>query len=155
MNLKGLIDFLDRHGGEAGAWPVEGPGAGQAAKARTLIANSQAAARALETARALDRALKTYDAPPAGELLARRIAEAARREPQPDLEARNPPLPAIWRLPRYLAPQAAGLAAAAMLGFYVGSSYLIPGFDAEPAAAPEDLSDLIFGETAELMEPDQ
>lgn len=145
MKIKELIEFLDRYGPETEAWP-----GAERARAEALLESSPEARSKLGESRRLARALAAYVVEPAGADLAARIAAAA-REPAAAAVA----LPPAWTRPRFVLPQLAGLAAAALLGLYVGAANPWPG----PALAAdvEDLSDLVFGdpELPELMELDQ
>ena len=148
MNIKELTELLDRRGPEPGAWPSQ-----ERARAEALLESSSEARAKLEESRRLARALAAYEVEPAGADLAPRIAAAAHAQATAAVS-----LPAAWTRPRFLLPQIAGLAAAALLGVYVGAANLLPGLDLAAEATEieeaEDLSDLVFG-NPEMMELEQ
>ncbi len=139
MNIEELSELLDRHGPEPEAWPSQ-----ERTPAEALLDSSSEARARLEESRRLARALAAYEVEPVAPDLARRIAAAAHAPAGAGVS-----LPGAWARPRFLLPQLAGLAAAALLGVYVGAANLLPGLAV--AAETEDLSDLVFG-NPELME---
>ena len=127
--------LIAAYGAEPPRWP-----AGRRAQAEALLAHSGKARALLAEAQALD-ALLTADAKaPAGEQFAAALIARATTLPQKRVAA---PAPAsfilVWSLSR-LWPQAVGLAAAAVLGFVIGWTDLLPG---SSSADTIDLADVL------------
>lgn len=124
--------LIEAHGGDPEHWPAE-----RRAAAEALLRQSRRARDLLDEARQLDAALDADVRPGGDERLAALIVARATALPQERLGAA--PIAIGWSLPR-LWPQAAGLAAAGVLGFVVGWTDLLPS----PAAADGfDLADFI------------
>lgn len=115
--------LLEAHGGDPARWPPELRPAAErlmaaSGKARSLLAEAQALDKAMRSGAMMEA--------PFDEDLAERIVARATALPQ----ERRQPLIATeepFRLSlRWLLPQAAGLAAAGIVGFVVGFSGLLP-----------------------------
>jgi len=140
MRMGRFRRLLEAHGADPAHWPLDlRPGA-----ERLLHANAKA--RTLQAqARALDMALRSEKV--AGEqtdeALLARILERAMAQPQ-ERRLPEPPAAAPFKLSlRWLLPQAAGLAAAGIVGFVVGFSGVLP--DAGFGGRTIDLSDFAVG----------
>jgi hypothetical protein len=130
MDLARLKRLLEAHGAEPRRWPQD-----ERRAALDLLARSAEARAAHEAAAALDRLLGTAseeDAAAAAALRARLSALAAGspRRTTPRWSLGPWPLRRLW-------PQAAALAAAAVIGFVVGV-----GHPAVPPGDDPDLGDL-------------
>jgi len=123
--------LIEAYGADPARWP-----AGERSRAEALLARSDRARRLLAEAQALDAVLMADARPAADERLAAAVIARATAAPQ----ERRPKQPREFRLDWSLArlwPQAVGLAAAAVLGFVVGWSDLLP------PSAGDDTVDLI------------
>jgi len=112
--------LIAAYGADPARWPP-----GQRARADALLARSTKARTLLAEARAFDSLLMADAKPPAGERLAAAIVartiDAVQESPLTPARA----IALDWSLVR-LWPQAVGLAAAAVLGFVVGWTDLLP-----------------------------
>ncbi len=140
MKLKKFKEHLERHGTDLRRWPEA-----ERFAARAILDREPKAAEMLERARPLDSLLDSFEAAEAGPSLADNIAATALRTPQ------TPPTAEDSRDDRWmmklLLPQLAGLAAAALLGMFVGWTDITPASQAtETSTETLDLSDLVFGE---------
>jgi anti-sigma factor RsiW len=114
--------LIAAYGADPGRWPP-----GQRARAEALLARSPKARTLLAEAQAFDALLLADVKPPAGEPLAAAIIARALGQPQERAPAPAPRAIGFgWSLAR-LWPQAVGLAAAAVLGFVIGWTDLLPG----------------------------
>jgi hypothetical protein len=115
--------LIAAYGADPGRWPV-----GQRGRAQTLLARSPKARALLAEAQALDAVLLADAKPPADDQLAAAIIARATALPQEPAPASVPPRAIVldWSFAR-LWPQAAALAAAAVLGFVIGWTDLLPG----------------------------
>jgi hypothetical protein len=112
--------LIAAYGADPARWPP-----GQRERAEALLARSTAARTLLAEAQAFDSLLMTDAKPPADERLAAAIIARSTAQPQ---ERPSAPARAIgldWSLSRWW-PQAVGLAAAAVLGFVIGWTDLLP-----------------------------
>ena len=122
MTPERLKTLIEAYGADARRWP-----AAERSAAEDLLAALPAARRWLAEARTLDAALDALPAAAARAGLAEAIAAQARmrsqrRTPGDWLRLFLPDLP--------LAPQLAGFAAAAVVGFWIGFSGLVPAENA-------------------------
>jgi hypothetical protein len=112
--------LIAAYGADPARWPP-----GQRSRADALLARSTKARTLLAEARAFDSLLMADAKPPAGERLAAAIVartiDAVQERPLTPARA----IALDWSLVR-LWPQAVGLAAAAVLGFVVGWTDLLP-----------------------------
>jgi hypothetical protein len=112
--------LIAAYGADPARWPP-----GQRSRADALLARSTKARTLLAEARAFDSLLMADAKPPAGERLAAAIVartiDAVQESPLTPARA----IALDWSLVR-LWPQAVGLAAAAVLGFVVGWTDLLP-----------------------------
>jgi hypothetical protein len=112
--------LIAAYGADPARWPP-----GQRSRADALLARSTKARTLLAEARAFDSLLMADAKPPAGERLAAvivaRTIDAVQESPLTPARA----IALDWSLVR-LWPQAVGLAAAAVLGFVVGWTDLLP-----------------------------
>jgi hypothetical protein len=112
--------LIAAYGADPARWPP-----GQRSRADALLARSTKARTLLAEARAFDSLLMADAKPPAGERLAAAIVartiDAMQERPLTPARA----IALDWSLVR-LWPQAVGLAAAAVLGFVVGWTDLLP-----------------------------
>jgi hypothetical protein len=112
--------LIAAYGADPARWPP-----GQRSRADALLARSTRARTLLAEARAFDSLLMADAKPPAGERLAAAIVartiDAVQESPLTPARA----IALDWSLVR-LWPQAVGLAAAAVLGFVVGWTDLLP-----------------------------
>jgi hypothetical protein len=123
--------LIEAYGADPARWP-----AGERSRAEALLARSDRARRRLAEAQALDAVLMADAKAAADERLIAAVIARATAEPQ----ERSPVRPREFRLDWSLArlwPQAVGLAAAAVLGFVVGWTDLLP------PSADDDTVDLI------------
>jgi len=114
--------LIAAYGADPARWPP-----GQRERAEALLARSTAARTLLAEAQAFDSLLMTDAKAPADEPLAAAIIARAMALPQ-ERPSAPAPVRAIgldWSLSR-LWPQAVGLAAAAVLGFVIGWTDLLP-----------------------------
>ena len=111
------------YGADPARWPH-----GQRGRADALLARSDKARALLAEAQAFDALLLADAKPPADEQLAAAIVARTIDVPQERAPAVAPSraIALDWSLSR-LWPQAAGLAAAAVLGFVIGWTDLLPG----------------------------
>ena len=125
--------LIAAYGADPARWPP-----GQRARADALLARSVKARALLAEARAFDALLMADAKPPADEPLAAAIIARATALPQERAPVVAPrrAVALDWSLAR-LWPQALGLAAAAVLGFVIGWTDLLPG-----SAAGDDAIDL-------------
>ncbi|MDB5364542.1 MAG: hypothetical protein JWM77_469 [Rhodospirillales bacterium] len=129
LTLARFERMLDAYGAEPLHWP-----AAERAQAVALLAGSLPARRAWKRAQLLDRALERFAVPAVDAASADHLA--ARIAQQPQLAKSRGPLAALGELlgvelrPALLWPQAAGLAAAAIAGFYLGVTAPAPAADA-------------------------
>jgi anti-sigma factor RsiW len=139
MKIERFEQLVRAYGADPALWP-----AGERDAAQQLLASSAEAQRLVERERRLDQLLFSSPAPVASAALLDRIVANATAQPQ----VRSAPKPAprrwfaidlgfgrLWQ-------QAAGLAACALLGFFVGSSGVL------------DISPSDAGEIAALMSDD-
>jgi len=113
--------LIAAYGADPGRWPP-----GQRSRAEALLARSPKARALLADAQTLDTLLLADVKPPAGEQLAAAIIARALGQPQERAPAPARAAGVAWSLAR-LWPQAVGLAAAAVLGFVIGWTDLLPG----------------------------
>ena len=115
--------LIAAYGADPARWPP-----GQRARADALLARSVKARALLSEARAFDSLLRTDVKPPADGPLAAAIIARATAVPQERAPVFAPPRAVAldWSLAR-LWPQALGPAAAAVLGFVIGWTDLLPG----------------------------
>jgi hypothetical protein len=135
LTLQRFQRMLDAYGAEPLHWP-----AAERAQAVALLAGSLPARRAWKEAQLLDHALERFEAPTVTAADADHLA--ARLSGMPQLAARRGVRAALSELlgielrPALLWPQAAGLLAAAVAGFYLGvtspSQTASDGFDFMP-----------------------
>jgi hypothetical protein len=121
--------MLDAYGAEPMHWP-----AAERAEAVALLAGSLPARRAWKQAQLLDRTLERFAVQAVDIASADRLA--ARIASRPQLARSRRPLAALGELlgielrPALLWPQAAGLVAVAVAGFYLGVTGPAPATDA-------------------------
>lgn len=130
--------LLEAHGADPARWPPELRPAAErlmaaSAKARSLLAEAQALDKAL-------RSVAMMEAPDDEGLAERIIARATALPQERSLPLKTAEEPFRLSL-RWLLPQAAGLAAAGIVGFVVGFSGLLPG----NGDGTVDLSDFAAG----------
>jgi anti-sigma factor RsiW len=115
--------LIAAYGADPARWPP-----GQRSRVDALLARSSRARALLAEARAFDALLMTDAKPPADEQLAAAIIAHVTAAPQERAPTIVPPraITLDWSLAR-LWPQALGLAAAAVLGFVIGWTDLLPG----------------------------
>ncbi len=115
--------LIAAYGADPTRWPPS-----QRPRAEALLARSARARALLAGAQAFDSLLMADAKPPADEQLAAAIIARATARPQERAPAIAPPrvIALDWSLSR-LWPQAVGLAAAAVLGFVIGWTDLLPG----------------------------
>jgi hypothetical protein len=130
--------LIEAYGADPARWPPP-----ERAAALALLATSAQARAALEDARRLDALLAADRRPAPDASLAESIIARAAAQPQERPARSDRRLePGGWSLPR-LWPQAAGLLAAALLGFAVGWANLLPSaFGGDETV---DLSDYVAG----------
>jgi hypothetical protein len=135
LTLTRFERILDAFGAEPDHWPAT-----ERARAVALLASSLPARRALRQAQLLDRTLARFNVAPSVAGEADRLAALLSRAPQ--LQPRRGPatLIAEWLgvdvRPGLLWPQAIGLAAAMLFGFYIGATDAQSGdgtFDLAPS----------------------
>jgi hypothetical protein len=112
---------VEAFGGDLSRWSADDRTAAEA-----LLARSDRARAILASARRLDALLEQEAMPPVEEALAVRIVARAVALPQERDDATTQLRP-DWRMPRVSWPQVAILAAAAVLGFIVGWTDVLPG----------------------------
>ena len=112
--------LIAAYGADPARWPP-----GQRSRAADLLARSAKARTLLAEARAFDSLLMADAKPPADEQLAAAIVARATAAPQERAPAPARAIVLDWSLAR-LWPQAVGLAAAAVLGFVIGWTDLLP-----------------------------
>ena len=138
--------LIAAYGADPARWPP-----GQRPQGEALLARSAKARALLAEAQALDSLLMTDAKPAATEQLAAAIIAHATAAPQQRAPAPGWALAVDWSLAR-LWPQALGLAAAAVLGFVVGWTDLLPaslgGGDAIDLA---DVIDAGFDDSGSLL----
>jgi hypothetical protein len=129
--------LIAAYGADPARWPP-----GQRSRADALLARSVKARALLAEARAFDALLMTDVKPPADEPLAAAIIARATAAPQERAPVITPPRAVTldWSFAR-LWPQAVGLAVAAVLGFVIGWTDLLPGGVAGGDTA--DLADIL------------
>jgi len=113
--------LIAAYGADPARWPP-----GQRARAEALLTRSTKARTLLAEAQAFDSLLMADAKPPADEQLAAAIIARATAAPQERAPAPTRAIGVDWSLSR-LWPQAVGLAAAAVLGFVIGWTDLLPG----------------------------
>ena len=115
--------LIAAYGADPARWPP-----GRRSQAGALLARSTKARALLAEARAFDSLLMADAKAPADEQLAAAIIVRAAAAPQERAPALVPPraITLDWSFAR-LWPQAVGLAAAAVLGFVIGWTDLLPG----------------------------
>ncbi|MCW5729375.1 MAG: hypothetical protein KIT20_01360 [Alphaproteobacteria bacterium] len=134
MRLERLQQIIDAYGADPARWP-----GAELAAAEALLARSAEARAALAEARRLDDMLDAWTAPAPDPWAAQRIAGAAHELAQrrPGLRERLAallPFEPVW-------PQLAGLAAALVIGFFIGF-----GDFAEPDAGDTlDVAGIVLG----------
>jgi hypothetical protein len=126
--------LIEAYGADPTRWP-----AGERSRAEALLARSEPARRLLAEAQALDAVLMADAKPAADERLAAAVIARATAAPQERPLTQPREFRLDWSLPR-LWPQAVGLAAAAVLGFVVGWTDLLPP---APGADTVDLADFL------------
>jgi len=138
MMLWRFRRLIEAYGADPARWPPP-----ERAAALALLATSAQARSALEDVRRLDALLAADRKPAADASLAASVVTRATAQPQDRAERSNRRLePGGWSLPR-LWPQAAGLLAAALLGFAIGWANLLPSaFGGDEIV---DLSDYVAG----------
>jgi len=138
MMLWRFRRLIEAYGADPARWPPP-----ERAAALALLATSAQARSALEDVRRLDALLAADRRPAADASLAASVVTRATAQPQDRAERSNRRLePGGWSLPR-LWPQAAGLLAAALLGFAIGWANLLPSaFGGDEIV---DLSDYVAG----------
>ncbi len=112
--------LIAAYGADPARWPP-----GQRGRAEALLARSTGARTLLAEAQRLDALLEADVKPPADEQLAAAIIARATSAPQERAPAPARAIALDWSLSR-LWPQAVGLAAAAVLGFVIGWTDLLP-----------------------------
>jgi hypothetical protein len=112
--------LIAAYGADPGRWPP-----GQRTRAEALLARSAKARTLLAEAQAFDTLLMADAKPSADEQLAAAIIARATAAPQERAAAATRAIRVEWSLVR-LWPQAVGLAAAAVLGFVIGWTDLLP-----------------------------
>ena len=112
--------LIAAYGADPARWPP-----GQRGRAEALLARSTGARTLLAEAQRLDALLAADVKPPADEQLAAAIIARATSAPQDRQPAPAREIGIGWPLSR-LWPQAVGLAAAAVLGFVIGWTDLLP-----------------------------
>lgn len=133
--------LIEAYGADPTRWP-----AGERSRGEALLARSDRARRLLAEAQALDALLMADAKPAADERLAAAVIARATAEPQ----ERRPVQPREFRLDWSLSrlwPQAVGLAAAAVLGFVVGWTDLLPA--RQGGADTVDLADFLDAGSAD------
>ncbi len=121
MMVRRFRRLIAAYGADPARWPP-----GQRAQAEALLARSNAARALLAEAQAFDSLLMADSKPPTDEQLAAAIIARATAAPQDHQPSPTRAITLDWSLSR-LWPQAVGLAAAAMLGFVIGWTDLLPG----------------------------
>ena len=133
-----------------GADPVRWP-PGQRTRAEALLARSAKARALLAEAQALDAVLMADAKPPADEQLAAAIVARVMGLPQERAAAAPRAFRVEWSLAR-LWPQAVGLAAAAVLGFVIGWTDLLPAnFGSGDTIDLADILDGDVGDSGSLL----
>ena len=112
--------LIAAYGADPARWPP-----GRRAQAQGLLARSSAARALLAEAQAFDSLLMADAKAPADDRLAATIIARTTATPQERASALDRAIALDWSLAR-LWPQAVGLAAAAVLGFVIGWSDLLP-----------------------------
>ena len=112
--------LIAAYGADPARWPP-----GQRSRGEALLAGSPTARALLAEAQAFDALLLADAKPPADEQLAAAIVARATAAPQERAPAPARAIVLDWSLSR-LWPQAVGLAAAAVLGFVIGWTDLLP-----------------------------
>jgi hypothetical protein len=129
--------LIAAYGADPARWPP-----GQRSRGEALLAGSPTARALLAEAQAFDSLLMADPTPPPDEQLAAAIIARATAAPQERAPAIARAIALDWSFSR-LWPQAVGLAAAAVLGFVIGWTDLLPAdFDGDDTI---DLSDMIDG----------
>jgi hypothetical protein len=128
--------LIAAYGADPGRWPP-----GRRRRAEALLAHSAQARALLAEAQALDALLLADAKAPADERLSAAIIARATALPQERMPAPARAVTLDWSLSR-LWPQAVGLAVAAVLGFVVGWTDLLP---ANAGADTIDLADVLDG----------
>jgi len=126
--------LIAAYGADPGRWPP-----GRRRRAEALLARSAKARTLLAEAQALDSLLLADGKPPADEQLAAAVIARAMAMPQERAPAPVRAFTLDWSLSRRW-PQAVGLAAAAVLGFVVGWTDLLP---ANSGGDTIDLADVL------------
>ena len=138
--------LIAAYGADPGRWPP-----GQRTRAEALLARSAKAQALLAEAQALDALLMADAKPPADAQLAAAIVARAMGLPQERTAAAAPRAIRVeWSLAR-LWPQAVGLAAAAVLGFVIGWTDLLPGNFGSGDTI--DLADILDGDVGDSGSP--
>jgi len=120
MMIRRFRRLIAAYGADPARWPP-----GQRGRAEALLTRSAPARALLAEAQAFDALLMADAKPPAGEQLAAAIIVRATAAPQERAPAPTHAIGVDWSLSR-LWPQAVGLAAAAVLGFVIGWTDLLP-----------------------------
>ncbi|MBI1179853.1 MAG: hypothetical protein GC201_04795 [Alphaproteobacteria bacterium] len=140
MNIEEFERLVNAWGGDSARWPEQ-----ERTQAAALLERSAEARALRETAAALDAVLASAAAPEANARLRESIMAVPGRTRQQRRAGRWFRLGASGVLPRFV-----GLAAAMLLGFYVGTTSLLapaPSFAADTDTV--NVSDYVFGDTAQ------
>ena len=122
--------LLEAYGAEPGRWPAQ-----ERAEAQALLATSAEAAALREAAARLDALLDLAPAPAPARLSVSALAERVTRQAQERIAPYRPLTDWLW-------VRAAGLAAAAIIGFVVGATQLTGVGDSTATTTPIDVADI-------------
>jgi hypothetical protein len=122
--------MLEAYGAEPGRWPAQ-----DRAEALALLATSAEAARLREAAAKLDLLLDLAPRPAPARLSAGALAERVTGQTQERVAPYRPSTSWLW-------VRAAGLAAAAVIGFVVGATQLTGVGDSAATTTPIDVADI-------------
>jgi hypothetical protein len=121
--------MLEAYGAEPARWPAK-----ERAEALSLLADSAEAATLREEAAALDSLLDLAPAPAPARLAAGAVAQRISRQPQETIAPYRHLSNMLW-------VRAAGLAAAAVIGFVVGATQMADLGDPTASTASIDVAD--------------
>jgi hypothetical protein len=129
--LARFRDLIDAYGADPKRWPPD-----ERAAAEALIARSPEAAALRRAAAALDALLDQAPAPAAPRLEATMLAARIARAPQETIR------PALLRFQDEFWIRAVGLAAAAVIGFVVGTTQMADLGEPASSLAPIDVAEI-------------
>jgi hypothetical protein len=128
--LKRVHELLEAYGADPGRWPP-----GERAEIQALLEASPEAAARRRTAAAIDALLDRAPRPAASRLEAEALARRITARPQERISAYRRMQDMIW-------PRAAGLAAAAIVGFVIGTIQMSDLGEPADSASPIDVADV-------------